>query len=133
MSTGSAFRTQLREVIEGFTWDYHPASTRRSTRSTKTGGRSTRRSGSDTMRSELCSATLVSKNQRACINAERLVRKGASLDSREAGTLRVGTMVEVLEETTLPDGVVRAKVGRESQPRGLTIVTDGWILSLIHI
>lgn len=133
MSPGSAFRTQLREVVEGFTWDYHPASTRslrslRSTRSAK--ARSTGSLG--TMRSELCNSLASSRRatfHRACVSSDLIVRTGSSLESPESGRLKVGTVVTLLQDCTLPNGIVRTKVGRDSEPRGLTIETVGWITS----
>lgn len=65
----------------------------------------------------------------ACVCIKSIVREGASLDSPEMGNLRVGTMVVVLDECTMPDGVVRSWVGRESVPRGINVESIGWITS----
>ena len=65
----------------------------------------------------------------ACVCTKSKLREGVSLDSRELGNLQVGTIVVLMDERTLPDGVVRSWVGRESQPLGINVEPMGWITS----
>ena len=80
-------------------------------------------------RSSVATQRIPKKLDHACIGVKSIVRTGASLGSPEAGTLRVGTMVVQIDQCTLPDGVVRSWVARESEPRGINIEPVGWITS----
>ena len=57
------------------------------------------------------------------------IRAGPSLDSAKVGKLSVGKPVLLLDKQELGDGTWRAKIGRESSPRGAVIDQLGWITS----
>ena len=65
--------------------------------------------------------------RRAIVNTKLVLRVGKSMDSQKVGNLLAGSEVIVLEEFTLEDGVVRARIGYDSTPRGLCVVPRGWV------
>lgn len=59
-----------------------------------------------------------------------VVRSSASLDSKKLGDLLPGEPLLVLEELCFEqpfDGLVRARVGRDSTPRGVCVNPIGWV------
>ena len=67
-----------------------------------------------------------------CPPGKKLVaRETVSLDSELVGNVYDGREVLVLEEVQLgKGGDVRAKLGLESKPRGVTVTTLGWVTSV---
>jgi hypothetical protein len=55
-----------------------------------------------------------------------VLREELALDSKKVRDIPAGTRLEVLEEVTI-DGVVRARVGEDSTPRGLCVHSLGWV------
>jgi len=65
-----------------------------------------------------------------CQTARKLVlRNSSELDSMKVGDIAAGTRLIVLEERIV-DGVVRARVGRDSTPRGLAVISLGWVTAM---
>lgn len=65
--------------------------------------------------------------RRARTAAKLVLRKGMAMESDKLRDLPLGTTVMVLEETDLGGGVVRAKVGIDSSPRGVAVHALGWV------
>ena len=57
------------------------------------------------------------------------IRAGPNLDSAKVGQLSAGKPVLLLDKQVLGDGTWRAKIGRESSPRGAVVDHLGWITS----
>lgn len=65
-----------------------------------------------------------------CLTARKLVlRNSAELESMKMGDIAAGTRLIILEERIV-DGVVRARVGRDSTPRGLAVISLGWVTAM---
>ena len=64
---------------------------------------------------------------RAICNAKLVLRSSCSLDSKRVGDLLRGVEVLMLEQVQTDNGDVRARVGRDSTPRGLCAVPMGWV------
>lgn len=65
--------------------------------------------------------------RRAISSAKLVVRSGASLGSKKLCELERGSHVLMLEQVGLESGDVRARVGRDSTPRGLCVNPVGWV------
>ena len=62
-----------------------------------------------------------------CLADKLVIRKAHELTSEKVGNLVHGKTVLVLEQRTLDDGTVRARIGKMSSPRGLLVDSLGWV------
>ena len=61
-----------------------------------------------------------------CLRDKLPLRAGLALSSKLVGHLTANQMVEVMQKESLDNGLVRARVGKLSSPRGLVIDPLGW-------
>ena len=78
------------------------------------------------------SATEVSppKIKRVESTAKLVLRADVALDSKWKGELPRGQCLLLIDELMDPSGVVRARVARESSPRGICVAPLGWVTAL---
>lgn len=59
-----------------------------------------------------------------------VLRAEADLNSKRKGELPRGQCLVLLDEITDPSGVVRARVAKESSPRGVRVLPLGWVTAV---
>lgn len=62
-----------------------------------------------------------------CLKDRLPLRTHKALSSKVVGYLAADQTVEVIERETLPNGTLRARVGKRSEPRGLSVDPLGWV------
>lgn len=67
------------------------------------------------------------KIRRARASAKLVVRENVTTESPFKGNVRRGEAVLLLDEIRELNGTVRARIARESSPRGLCVETLGWV------
>jgi Ca2+-binding EF-hand superfamily protein len=68
--------------------------------------------------------------RRALTGAKLVLRKGVHIESDKVRDLPAGSPIMVLEEMKMDDGVVRARVGIDSSPRGVAVHAIGWVTAV---
>ena len=69
--------------------------------------------------------------EKRCTAGKKLVLRAASnLESTKLGDIRAGTSHLLVLEQTVVDGVVRARIGKDSTPRGLAVISLGWVTAV---
>ena len=68
--------------------------------------------------------------RRVRIEKKLIVRDGIGLDSKKKTEILPGTKLIVLREEVDDAGVVRARIARESSPRGVALSPLGWVTSV---
>lgn len=68
--------------------------------------------------------------RRALTGTKLVLRKGKSIESDKVRDLPAGSPIMILEEMLLDDGVVRARIGVDSSPRGVAVHTVGWVTAV---
>ena len=61
-----------------------------------------------------------------CLRDKLPLRADAALSSKQVGHLAANQMVEIIDKVTLGNGLLRARVGKLSSPRGLVLQPLGW-------
>ena len=67
---------------------------------------------------------------RAFVDKKLVLRSAAALDSQKVGDIKSGTFVTVLEEIRLDNHDIRARVGKDTSPRGLGGFDLGWVTAV---
>ena len=138
-TSGSGRYATARDYVEGedksatsrrgpqspvYTWDFAPQEAHRRFRRTSF----TARPLSPTT-PKLCPEP--SPPMARAVSLQKLkVRQGPALDSPLIGNVLMGRMVILIEEKVLGDGTTRARVGKDSSPRGAVMEPIGWITSV---
>jgi hypothetical protein len=65
--------------------------------------------------------------RRARATKKLVVRESVSLSSKKVTDVPIGKTLVILEERVQEDGVVRARIGLDSSPRGLALIKVGWV------
>ena len=72
----------------------------------------------------------VSSFYRAIADKKLVLRVSPDLDSERIGDVKMGTSVTVLEEQTLKNGDIRARIGKDTSPRGVGGFDLGWVTAV---
>lgn len=70
------------------------------------------------------------KEKRCTAGKKLVLRSAPHLESTKIGDIRAGTSHLLVLEQTVVDGVVRARIGKDSTPRGLAVVSLGWVTAV---
>ena len=68
--------------------------------------------------------------KRVRASARLVLREKIGLDSRKLTDIPEGSGLLVLNETEHEDGVIRARIGKDSSPRGVCVHPLGWVTSV---